>query len=385
MSKNILIVASTASMISHFNMDNITLLQKHNVKVHVATNFKHPASITTSNSERLIKHLKEMGVSCYQVNFSRGIGTHQSNKKALAELLTIIKDNNIDGIHTHAPLASIIARRAARRTNTKIIYTAHGFQFFKGGPLRDWFIFFPVEWFYGRWTDALITINSQDFRASRFLPVKRRYYIPGVGTSINKVIENQGKVAASERMKFRKIHGIDDDDFLIISVGELNRNKNHSTVIKAIHQLNNPKLKYFIAGIGSELTNLQSMVKEYQLEEQVKFLGYINDLDGLYYAADLNVFVSRREGLGLGGLDGVAHGLYIIGSRRTGMKDYITSEHVGLLVNDPMDVGELSNAINKVIDGKYRVDDVGLKSIEKFDSENVNKLMEDIYSKEFKI
>ena len=377
----ILILATTASMIEQFNMHNIKILQSLGAEVHVGTNFAKPGTIPSSISKQLISKLNYLGVRWHQIDFRRGVGTPKANKRALKQVCEIIKENRITGIHAHSPLGGIIGRRAAHRMHVKIIYTAHGLQFFKGGPLKDWLLFFPVEWFYAHWTNALVTINKDDYKVSSALPVKHRYYIPGVGIDLKRVKHIPDQIKKKERAKIRQKLGLNDQDFLIISVGELSKRKNHSTVIKALHKIKDNHIKYAIAGIGDEKKRLQKLIKEYHLEDRVLLLGYVNNLDGLYYAADLNIFRSKREGLGLGGLDGIAHGLYIIGNKRTGMKDYINVPQNGLLVDSPMNLKEIIAAIEKVRKNKLRV--VSNSDISKFDHSHVDKLMRQIYLKEF--
>lgn len=379
--KRILMLATTASMIEQFNIHNINILQALGAEVHVGTNFMNPGTITKDKSDQLVEKLNDMGVVCHQIDFMRGIGTHKSNKKALKQVCHVIRDEKITGIHAHSPLGGIIGRRAAHKMHVKIIYTAHGFQFFKGGPIRDWLIFFPIEWFYAHWTNALITINTDDYSVSRHLPVRRRYYIPGVGIDLKSVSETPRKEKSILRRKVRSQLKVSDNDFLIISVGELSKRKNHATVIKAINNLHDPHIKYCIAGIGPEKNKLITLIHKYHLESNVTLLGYVNNLDGLYYAADLNVFISTREGLGLGGLDGVAHGLYIIGNGRTGMKDYIKEPETGLLLKKPKDKKKLAEMITAVKANKRTVQ--SQKLIECFDHENVDQIMRKIYFREF--
>lgn len=381
MKQKILILATTASMIEQFNMHNIEILQSLHAEVHIGTNFINPGTITKDLSEILIKKLESVGVTCHQVDFMRGIGNHKANKKALKQVCHIIKKEKITGIHAHSPLGGIIGRRAAHKTKTKIIYTAHGFQFFKGGPIRDWFLFFPVEWFYAHWTDALITINTDDYKISRFLPVKRRYYIPGIGIDLERVKKIPNVKRKKMRREFREKLSIANDDFLIVSIGELSKRKNHANVIKALYRLNDPHIKYIIAGIGKEKENLLHLITQLHLNKNVILLGYVNNLDSLYFAADLNVFISKREGLGLGGLDGIAHMLYIIGNGNTGMKDYINEPETGILIKHSNSVKEISNKIKIVKNRKLAIHTV--PTISKFDHSNVDALMRKIYMKEF--
>lgn len=134
-------------MIEQFNIHNIKILQSLGAEVHVGTNFKNPGTITKDISKQLIFKLDSMNVTYHQVDFMRGIGTHRANKKALKQVCQVIKENSITGIHAHSPLGGIIGRRAAHKMHIKIIYTTHGFQFFKGGPLKDWLIFFQSNGF----------------------------------------------------------------------------------------------------------------------------------------------------------------------------------------------------------------------------------------------
>lgn len=378
--QRILILATTASMIEQFNMNNIKILLSLGAEVHVGTNFSSPGTITSDISSKLVSRLHEMNVITHQIDFMRGIGTHRTNRKALRQVCDVIRENNITGIHAHSPLGGIIGRRAAHKMNIRIIYTAHGLQFFKGGPVKDWLLFFPVEWFYAHWTDALITINKDDYKISKYLPVKNRYYIPGVGINLESIRKISKINRKKMRINFRKKEGIHEDDFLLISVGELSKRKNHSTVIKAIHLINDPKIKYLIAGIGKEKGNLVSLIKKYNLEDKVFLLGYIRNLDSLYFSADLNMFISTREGLGIGGLDGVARGVYIIGNKNTGMKDYIDVPQNGLLVNDPMNVKEVAKNILRVKENHLKV---SVSNVKKFGHKNVDKEMKKIYIKEF--
>lgn len=379
----ILILATTASMIEQFNMHNIKILQSLGAEVHVGTNFTNPGTITKTLSKRLINKLEGMEVKWHQIDFMRGIGTHQANRAALKEVCAVIQGEGITGIHAHSPLGGIIGRRAAHKMGIKLIYTVHGLQFFKGGPLKNWLLFFPVEWFYARWTDAIITINKDDFAISKYLPAGRTYYIPGVGTDILSVEKIPAAQRRQLRQQMRKRLSVSDSDYLILSVGELSKRKNHETVLKAIKKLNNPRIKYVIAGIGAEKDHLLDLIDEYHLNHQVQLLGYKKDLTSLYFAADLNVFISTREGLGLGGLDGVAHGLYMIGNRNTGMSDYVTSDRIGMLVKSPLDVDEVAACIKKAMDNSLRVTD--FRSIRKFDHSNVDQLMRKIYKKEFNL
>ena len=78
--------------------------------------------------------------------------------------------NSYDIIHCHTPVGGVLTRLAARsyrEKGTKVIYTAHGFHFYKGAPLLNWIIYYPIEKYLAKYTDTLITINQEDYQLAK--------------------------------------------------------------------------------------------------------------------------------------------------------------------------------------------------------------------------
>ena len=380
----ILLIATTSSMIGNFNIDNIKILQSLGAKVFVGTNFNAPGSITVKKSTELKKRLHMMGVKCYQIDFERRTGSIKNNIRIVKQIRNIILREKITGLHVQSPLGGVLGRIAAHGLNATVLYTAHGFQFFHGGLKKDWVLFYPVERVLAHWCDALITINTDDFNLAQKFKT-RVFYITGVGTKVNEVISLPERSKQRLRENTRKKLGIAADDFLIISVGELTKRKNHQLMIKALSKINNPKIKYIIAGVGQEKMSLENLITDLNLKKQVKLIGLLNkeELNALYYAADLNIFISRREGLGYGGLDGISHGLYIIGNGNTGMKDYIINRKIGRLVYDPDDVDGLVKIVKEIVKNRPQIPSSEIKYMEKFDQSNINQKMRQIYKRVF--
>jgi glycosyltransferase EpsD len=88
------------------------------------------------------------------------------NIKAYRELKLILK-NNYDIIHCHTPIGGCLVRLVARKSRTKIIYTAHGFHFYKGAPIINWLIYYPIEKYLSQYTDCIVTINQEDYEIAR--------------------------------------------------------------------------------------------------------------------------------------------------------------------------------------------------------------------------
>ncbi|MCT0025110.1 glycosyltransferase [Weissella confusa] len=377
--KKVLVVAATVNMIRKFNQRNILILQKMGLEVHVASNFHYTGSIDATEIEQAKEWLTEHGVIQHHVPFERGLGTIKSNYRNVKEILTILGDDKSSWafMHAHTPLGGVLTRIVGLIARVPVMYTAHGFHFFKKSPKKNWLISFPVEWLMSWFTNTLITINEEDYiRAQKRLHAKRTSFIPGVGVDIKGALSVPSEVRNEVRVTYRQEFGLSDDDFAMLSVGELNANKNQILVLKAMLEIENEHLHYFLAGIGENEPDLKRFVEEYNLVDRVHFLGYRRDLAKLHYALDLNVFPSFREGLALGGLESVVDGMYILGSDVRGIKDYILDDKIGKTFNPNGTATDLAKLIKEVTAEKRRVPArVILNELMAFDSVVVDEKM----------
>ena len=143
--KRVLMAATVPSMIGQFNMENIRLLLNMGYKVDVACDFNDTSVWPKERTQKLKKELAGMDVNCIQLDFSRNPINIKSHISSYRKAVNILKKGKYDFIHTHTPIASSIVRIAAHTAHTKVIYTAHGFHFYEGGPLKNWLLFYPIE------------------------------------------------------------------------------------------------------------------------------------------------------------------------------------------------------------------------------------------------
>lgn len=188
--KRMLMLASVALMIDQFNMPNIRLLQEMGYEVDVACNFEKGNTCSDEKIEKLKSTLNEIHVRFYQVDFARDITQVFQNIKAFRQVNQILRKNQYTFIHCHSPIGGVAGRVLGKLNKTKVIYTAHGFHFYKGAPLKNWLIYYPVEWICSWMTDTLITINAEDYiQAKNKFHAKRVRYIPGVGVEVGKFMQ----------------------------------------------------------------------------------------------------------------------------------------------------------------------------------------------------
>ena len=383
--KKALVLASVASMIDQFNVPNINLLIDIGYKVDVACNFVEGSTCSDEKIKQLKAKLKKMGVNCYQIDFARNVLKVSQNLKAYRQTRKIVKEGNYDLIHSHSPIGGLISRIAARNLRlgksgkTKVIYTAHGFHFFTGAPLINWLIFYPIEWMSSYLTDTLITITKEDFvRATEKMHASKVEYLPGVGIDVMKF---RADVPEAVKQQMRQEIGVGMSDLMILSVGELNKNKNHEVVLRAMAKLGRKDVHYVIAGRGMLKDYLEMLAKELGVEEQLHLLGFRTDIKELYKVADVFAHPSFREGLSVAVMEAMASAMPIICTEIRGNTDLIDEGKGGYMFN-PADVDNAYKALKKVVENSNlkTLGEYNTKKAEGLDVKVILEKMRGIYS-----
>lgn len=278
-----------------------------------------------------------------------------SNVKAYKQLKKIIDRENYDIVHTHTPMGSVVTRlaaRDARKKGTRVLYTAHGFHFFKGAPLLNWLIYYPVERYMARHTDTLITINDEDYQRAKKKFKTDVQYVPGVGVDESRF---KSRLTKKQRNDLRATLGIKPDDFVMIYPAELSKRKRQLWLIDTLADLmrENPSMHLLLPGGDSLNGKCQAKVKEYQLVDQIHFLGYRHDIPQLMMASDLALSSSSQEGLPVNLLEALVAGLPIIATDSRGNRDLVKNGDNGFLV--PLGMPEyLSKLVITLLDDVQR-------------------------------
>lgn len=372
--KKALIVATIAGFVGAFELSDISILKSLGYEVHCATDF---CMISSEENKKKLVNL----VVQHQISFKRNPAV-KGNREAYKKLKQLIEEEQFDIIHCHTPVGGVIARLAARKNRkmgTKVIYTAHGFHFFKGASVKNWLFFYPVEWLCSWWTDILITINQEDYqRARKHFHAKRIERIHGVGIDMNRF--SSIKTGREEK---RKQLGIDNDEFLILSVGELGRNKNHIIVLEAMRRLKERKCHFLLAGKGKLREEFEKYIKTNHLENCVTLLGHRFDIPEILNAADVFVFPSFREGLSVALMEAAAMKLPIICSKIRGNTDIVITEESYFDNRSPEQLTDVIQWFMEA-DNKEKIEQIvqiNCKNLQKYYLSEVQKEMTMIYQK----
>jgi glycosyltransferase involved in cell wall biosynthesis len=364
--KKVLYVTTVSRTINAFLIPHINMLLDNGYEVHCACSIDKPVD----------KELQRIGVKIFEVPFSRnplGIG----NIKAFIKLEELQRINDYDIVHVHTPIAAIYGRLLKLNfPSLRIIYTAHGYHFLKGGSKLGWILYYPIEKIMAKFTDVTININKEDYEITKEkLKPKKCYLLNGVGLDLDKY----KKLSSKEIQEKRKEFGLKDKDFVVLMVAEINKNKNHIQLINAMDILKDkyPNIKVLCIGDGTLKESLEKQIILRNLQNNIFMLGYRLDVNKLINISDIGILLSRREGLPRNIMEFMACGRKVIATDIRGCRDLICDETIGTLVNVD-DYESTAKAIEKYYilnDKSFEVSE----KIRKYDIESINSELLKIY------
>lgn len=363
MNKKMLMVTTIQDTVEAFLVPHIKMLEEKGYEVWIGTNIY-------KNLPKDLENNKWINISFSRNPFSL------NSFKAIGEIRKLIRENDFEMVHFHTPVAAFLGRYGAMLEKQKnIIYTAHGFHFYKGASLVNWLVYYPMELLAARWTDKIITINEEDYQNSLKFKLRKngKYYkVNGVGLDINKY-QNGSKE------KIKKELNIKPYEYVILIIGELNKNKNQIQLLEAISLLKDNNIRVLLVGVGKEEINL----KKISLEKNIKvdFLGYRNDIRDIIAVSNLLCSMSYREGLPRNIMEGMAQGKPFIVTNIRGNRDIIKNYRNGILV----EIENYKSTAEKILEFQrdfnlnIKVKENNLIDIQKFSIEKILKYMEKIY------
>ncbi len=371
--KKALIIANTSGFISRFLKNDLEILIGKGYTVECACNTKYPDFDTNSFFKRYRTNVYHVDFPIRNLDLYLILKSYRMTKK-------LLKQETYELIHCHTPIVAVILRQCARyykKDITKIVYTSHGFPFYKGNAGVKAKLFFYIEKYYSKYTDAILTINCEDYNNAKRMACKNVFLMHGVGVDTDFF-----QCCNIDRKDYRKKLGFLDEDEVILSIGELNTNKNHAVVIKALKKINNPHIVYAICGREvtekgkkNELADLAA-----NLNVRVLFLGFRRDIPAVCHCAEIGAIPSFKEGLGLAGIEMLASGIPVTGSNRQGILDYVQDGNTGYLA-DPNDSGAFAEAILKTFElsKDERTKENCYQMAKKFNSEQAYEVIKSVY------
>lgn len=360
--KKVLYITTVSRTINAFLVPHINMLLDNGYKVDCACAIDKPID----------KRLQSRGVKIFDIPFSRnplGLG----NLRAFNKLIDIQAINEYDIIHVHTPVASIYGRLLRFKfPKVKTIYTAHGYHFLEGGSKLGWIFYYPIERFMASLTSVTININKEDYEITKNqLKPEKCYLTNGVGVDLSKYKKLSNKQIRNKKKEL----GLKEEDFVVLNIAEINKNKNHSQLIKAIELLKDkyPNIKVLCVGDGQALEKITKEIRVKGLEENIYLLGYREDINDLINISDIGILLSYREGLPRNLMELMACGRKVIATDIRGCRDIVCDETVGSLVK----VGDYE-ATAREIEKYYLLNDKNFEISKEVSKYDLNKIIDDL-------
>lgn len=368
--KKILFVANIQRHFVAFHLPYMKWLKEQGCEVHCAAN---------GGEVRVPIVDKQFGICIQRSPF------HLDNIKAYKELKDIIRRENYDLVHCHTAMGAVVARLASqsfrKHGNLKVLYTAHGFHFFKGSPFQYWFFYYPVEKYLSRFTDAIITINHEDYNLIKTHRFKngKTFIIPGIGINTDRLFQQ----TIGLKKELRQQYGYKVDDMILIYIAEYIERKNHKFILDAMPYLVRkiPNIKVLFAGKGRLFEETKDYARKLQVQDYVDFLGFRKDIAQLIALSDIGISSSRQEGLPMNIAEELYVGLPVVVSEERGHKELVEQDVNGFIYPQ-MDRDSFIQAVVNLAENpvlRAKMSENAVRMIQKFTIENTLKVMANIY------
>lgn len=369
MTNKVLYIATSDIHIQTFHLPYLKWLKENGCEVHLAV--ENRGNLKIPNVDQF-----------FYLPFPRS-PFHIANYTSYKKLKHLINNDNYDLIHCHTPIPSMLTRlaaRKARRKGTKVLYTAHGFHFYKGGHVKNWLFYYPMEWFLSLFTDGIVTINIEDYLvAKNKMRAREAFYIKGIGVNPTKFqpLDNEKKTEICKALGYNENH------FILLYIAEFIPRKNHQFVINSIPELvkNIPNLKVLFAGKGKLLDEMRKHANKNNLSSHIDFLGFVKDVSPYAAIADIGISSSKQEGLGLGLAEEMFCSVPIVATMDRGHKEMIIHGETGFMFEQE-NQEEFVKYIALLHQDSNLREKMGKKSLERaqlFSIENSIKSMTRIY------
>jgi len=302
-----------------------------------------------------------------------GFKEASKDQASVSKLKDIFIGQKPDIIHTHASLS---ARIAAQKAGIISVNTKHCMEEHISNPIKR----FAKNKINKKYSAKVIAVSEAvaESLKQEGMPEEKIEIVYGAPVPVV-------KASFEERELKRKEMGLLPEDFAVGIIARLAVVKDHPTFLRAAAKVQKTGLpiKFFVIGSGECEANLKAMAKELSLENTL-FMGFIEDIDIIYNALDLNVLTSKSEALSLSLIEGMTVGLPALGSDTGGIGEVITEGVTGELfpVGDSEALAEKILKLYKDKELYAKYSENAEKNIkERFSAQVMCKKMTDIYKR----
>ena len=268
--------------------------------------------------------------------------------RSARELSAYLRGNEIDILHCYNTYAELVGVIAKRSTGVKLITT---------------------KWMWGKldWKRAILQrlerrmmrsfdrVTAQSEFAAR-LTAQNSIGAQNVDVLISGLDQPLHRYTASQRIAARAELGASTETFVLLHLARFYPEKAHDVLIRSFKIIveQEPHAMLWLTGVGPLRESIEELVRELNLEQSVRFLGFRSDLDRLLPLVDAQIHSSNIEGIPLALCSGLLSGLPVVATAVGGVPEIVEDGVSGLLAppNDPEALAQA--AIRVIRDGALR-------------------------------
>lgn len=370
----ILYTATVASHICQFHLPHFKAFREMGHEIHVAAR----DNLAEKNGLKM-----EYVDKFFNIPFRRS-PISPKNAAAKKQLKKIIDEGNYDLIVCNTPVGGIVTRSAAkgaRKRGTRVVYIAHGFHFYRGAPKKNWLLYYPIEKFFAKRCDIVVTITAEDFKLAAEKFKTKIAHIHGLGVDGLR----HHPVNDEEKLSIRKELGIDENLFICLCTGEINDNKNQAKLVSLVPQIlkSIQGFKLLLAGNGPNGEKIKAQIAQLGIEENVELLGYRPNIEKYIRACDVAASVSKREGLPFNIVEAQLAARPVVCSNNRGHRELVDSGVNGFICNTDAEIVDAIVTLYKDSDTYALISENAKSTAQKYTVQSVKgEVFEILFGKE---
>jgi len=306
---------------------------------------KFDVSVCSQSGGPLVDKVRENNIKHFPVCFRK-----QIDRRIVREIVSILKNNHFDILHTHGGIAGLYGRWAAHKCGVPVVvHTLHGIHYLHYRNIILKYLYMLLERFFSKFTDAVIFVSDADRKKAERLelvPISKMVVVKnGIDFS-----ESKTEVTATKKKEDIRI-GISQP--VVGTVARLHRQKGIPYFLKAALKICRvfTEAKIIIVGSGPLKKKLRRMAQNLSLGDSVSFLGEREDGPQLISLFDVFVLPSLWEGLPYVLMEAAALAKPVVVTDIDGVSELVKNMETGILV-PPGDPESLARAVIYLLQNK---------------------------------
>ncbi len=346
-------------------------------------------SILESNSSRhnnILYVLRKTAdsITVYSERIYFASSARKFSYPSIRKLKRIIIENEIEIVHCHlfkSVTIGILLKRILKKRISLIIHEHGNILEVDGSSKLTTLSYGMIIRLNKKIISKIISITNLTTKALIEKTKIEKYKIIQLPNFVN--LSTFSETKPNEREVQRNIFGFTDSDFVIGFAARLVARKGWEDFIRAaVYLSNDTSYKFLIAGSGEDESKLKKLILSENLIDNVKYIGFFEDMKNFYASLDCFVIPSHWEPMGITELEAQASGIPVVASNVEGLNEIVT-DSVDALLFEAQNYEDMAHKIQQLKENpllKKTLINEGYKNAEKYSLQQNLKILDSIYN-----